>query len=107
MAGKVTQRHPGPSTPAAHHRVSLEYDTDSPKKLSRWIIPISASLLCLVVAGMYVWSTHDLIGFLILYGIATGAISVREVIGASPIKRLSGSVERKQEGQDFDAKSSH
>lgn len=40
-----------------------------------------ANVLCLCVGIWYVGSTHDILGFILLYGIATGAINAREVAG--------------------------
>ena len=85
------QQHMGEfAKPAAHHHTSLQDVTAPQKKRPRWLVRTLANLLCLVVAGMYVWTTHDILGFLLLYGVATGAVNVRDVIGVSlPKKRLS------------------
>lgn len=101
MAEKSAQRHTRASTPTAHHHASPEDDTASQKKQPRWLVTTLANLLCLVVAGMYVWSTHDLIGFIILYGIATGAINAREVIGAYLPKHLPEPTSREHKSQDL------
>ena len=91
MAEESTQRHTGESTkpPAAHHRASSQDDTPLPQKQlrhfdawsSRQTTRTLANVLCLVVGVWYAWSTHDLLGFILLYAIATGAINAREVLG--------------------------
>ena len=82
MEEEKTQQHTRTLISTEHHHASSQDDTTSPEKQSRWIVLMLASLLCLAVAGVYTWSTHDILGFILLYGIATGAISVREVVGA-------------------------
>lgn len=79
--------------PAANRHASPKSATkvpeiQPPEKTPRLIL-VLANLFCLLVAGMYVWSTHDLIGFILLYGIATGAINARDVVGAMLPRRLS------------------
>jgi ferric-dicitrate binding protein FerR (iron transport regulator) len=90
MAEESTQRHTGESTkpPAAHHRASSQHGTP-PKKTqprrnawsSRRATRTLANVLCLLVGVWYAWTTHDLLGFILLYAIATGAINAREVVG--------------------------
>lgn len=94
MAEKETQRHAEEFTiPAAYHHASSQDDTIPVKKQSRWTLLTLANLLCLAVAVMYIWSTHDLVGFILLYGIATGAINAREVVGIFNPKRLSDPIQ--------------
>lgn len=89
MAEEATQRHTEESakTPAAHHRASSQDDdTPLPKKQPQgWsaqhTVRILANVLCLLVGVWYAWTTHDILGFILLYGIATGAINAREVVG--------------------------
>ena len=85
---EAAQRHTEASakTPAAHHRASSQDDTPLPKKQPQsWstqhTVQILANVLCLLVGVWYVWTTHDILGFILLYGIATGAINAREVVG--------------------------
>lgn len=40
-----------------------------------------ATMVCLLVGIWYIWTTRDLLGFIVLYGISTGAINAREVVG--------------------------
>jgi ferric-dicitrate binding protein FerR (iron transport regulator) len=89
MAEESTQRHTEESatTPAAHHRASSSQDDTSrlQKQPRTWssqrIIRTLANVLCLAVGLWYVWTTHDLLGFILMYAIATGAINAREVVG--------------------------
>jgi hypothetical protein len=50
-------------------------------------------VLCLLVGAWYIWTTHDLIGFILLYAIATGAINAREVVG----RMLSAPLHKREE----------
>ncbi len=100
MAEESTQRHTGESvkTPAAHHRASSQDDIPQPQKQPRRTTALSsqrrvrtlANVLCLLVGLWYVWTTHDLLGFILLYAIATGAINAREVVGKMLPERRKG-----------------
>jgi hypothetical protein len=46
------------------------------------IIRYLASITCLVVAVYSFWTMHDLLVFIILIGVATGQIGIREAIGS-------------------------
>jgi hypothetical protein len=99
MAEESTQRHTGESakTPAAYHRASSQDSTPPKKTRSQWHAWSSrratrtiGNVLCLLVGLWYVWTTHDLLGFILLYGIATGAINAREVVGKMLPDRSKG-----------------
>src|SRR5260370_38312264 len=98
MAEESTQRHTGEfAPPAAHHRASSQHGTPPKKKQpqrnawsSRQATRTLANVLCLLVGIWYVWTTHDLLGFILLYGIATGAINAREVLGKMLPERYKG-----------------
>jgi ferric-dicitrate binding protein FerR (iron transport regulator) len=101
MAEELTQRHTGDFVPsAAHHRASSQDDTPLPKKQPRRStikssqrrVRTLANVLCLLVGLWYVWTTHDLLGFILLYAIATGVINAREVVGKMLPERRRGEV---------------
>lgn len=91
MADKSAQQPTGKLDPAPSARLRATHKSvtksverqptvSSPNKPPRRFVLTLANMLCLLVAGMYVWTTHDLIGFILLYGIATGAINARDVV---------------------------
>jgi len=111
MAEESTQRHTTESAkpPAAHHRASSQDDTPLPKKQprrpgwsSRQATQTLANVFCLLVGIWYVWTTHDLLGFVLLYGIATGAINAREVPGKMLPERTRGGVSESNHCDDDD-----
>ena len=75
----------------------LKQVSQPPQGPLHWFILTVANLLCLIVAGMYVWTTHDLLGFILLYGIATGAINARDVIR----------IMYQRQAEDYDRKDEH
>ena len=59
-----------------------------------------ANVLCLLVGVWYAWTTHDLLGFILLYAIATGAINAREVVGKMLPERARGEVSESSHSDD-------
>lgn len=118
MAEESTQRHTGESakTPAAHHRASSQDDIPRPQKqpwrssagVSQRATRTLANVLCLLVGVWYAWTTHDLLGFILLYAIATGAINAREVVGKMlPTRAKGGETEGNHGADDGDNEQDH
>ena len=90
MSEESTQRHTGElTTSAANHRASQDRAISKKKNPAQpppgcedRIIRFLASLFCLGAAGFCLWYWHDLLSFIVLVGIAIGAINPREVVGA-------------------------
>jgi hypothetical protein len=56
--------------------------TPVPQQLrGKQLIGILASLICLAAAVYVLWTTRDVLMFLLLIGVATGQIPIRQAIG--------------------------
>jgi hypothetical protein len=100
MTKKSTQQRSRPGKKLATDDLPLSAvmvgEERSPTSPSRFVLTV-ANILCLLVAGMYIWTTHDLVGFILLYGLATGAIHARDVVGSMLPHHLNLNKERDEQ----------
>ena len=104
------QQYPGLNTPSALQHASLQHAAPAPEiqpeprqppenKAPPRLMMTLANITCLAVALWYVWSTHDILGFVLLYGIVTGAINAREVAGTLLPRRFLKAEDEKEDTQ--------
>lgn len=107
---KVTRRHAAQilTQAARYHATSyqdaMEQEKEQPPirsdPLGERILRYVADAICLIIGALVFWWTRDILGFLLMYAIATRQVWVREVLGMLLPRPSRSGEEPGSEGDD-------